>query len=83
MAAIHRRNYLHSNAHLEITGGGNPAAPGARDVIVENNVVENTDVGLMIDAGAVGVLEHGNVFKQVKELIKAPAGVMHRVSAGD
>lgn len=79
LAAIHRRNHLHSNAHLEITGGGNPAAPGTRDVIVENNIVENADAGLLIDTGAVGVLEHGNVFRQVKEPIKAPAGVMYRV----
>jgi hypothetical protein len=83
LAAIHRRNHLHSNAHLKITGGGNPAAPGVRDVIVENNIVENADVGLLIDAGAVGVLEHGNVFKQVKEPIKAPAGAMRRVSERD
>lgn len=83
LAAVHRRNHLHSNAHLQITGGGNPVAPGTRDVIVENNVVENADTGLLIDAGVVGVLEHGDVFKQVKELIKAPAGVMYRVSEGD
>lgn len=83
LAAIHRRNHLHSNAHLQITGGGNPAAPGARDVIVENNVVENADAGFLIDAGVVGVLEHGNVFKQVKEPIKAPVGMMYRVSEGD
>lgn len=83
LAAIHRRNHLFSNAHLKITGGGNPAAPGTRDVIVENNIVENADAGLVIDAGVVGVLEHGNVFKQVKEPIKAPAGVMYRVSEGD
>lgn len=43
LAAIHRRNHLHSNAHLQITGGGNPAAPGTRDVIVENNVMENAE----------------------------------------
>lgn len=40
-------------------------------------------MGLLIDAGVIGVLEHGNVFKQVKEPIKAPAGVMYRVSEGD
>lgn len=83
LVAIHRRNHLHSSAHLEITGGGNPAAPGTRDAIIENNVVENADVGLLIDAGVVGVLEHGNLFKQVKEPIKAPAGVMYRVSEGN
>lgn len=83
LAAIHRRNHLHSNARLQITGGGNPATPGTRDVIVENNVVENADAGLLIDAGVVGVLEHGNVFKQVKEPIKAPAGVLYQVSEGD
>jgi hypothetical protein len=81
LAAIHRRNHLFSNAHLKIAGGSNPAAPGARDAIVENNVVENADVGLLIDAGVVGVLEHDNVFRQVKEPIKAPAGVMYRVSS--
>lgn len=83
LGAIHRRNHLLSNAHLKIVGGGDPAAPGTRDVILENNIVENSDIGLSIDSGVVGVLEHGNVFKQVKEPIKAPAGVMHRVSEGN
>lgn len=83
LAAIHRRNYLHSNAHLKIVGGSNPAAPGVRDVIVENNIVENADLGLVIGRGVIGVLEHGNVFKQVKEPIKAPAGVLYQVSEGD
>lgn len=83
LAAIHRRNHLYSNAHLEIMGNGKPAAPGARDVIVENNVVENADVGLLIDAGAVGVLEHRNVFRQVKEPVKASAGAMYRLLEGD
>jgi len=33
---------------------------------MENNIVKNADVGLTVDAGVVGVLEHGNVFSQVK-----------------
>ncbi|MGI2323693.1 MULTISPECIES: right-handed parallel beta-helix repeat-containing protein [Methylococcus] len=79
LAAVHRRNHLYSNAHLLITGGGNRAAPGTRDVIVENNTVENADVGLQVDAGVVGLLEHGNVFNQVKEPFRAPPGSMLRV----
>lgn len=82
LAAVHRRNHLYSNAHLQITGGGNRATPGTRDVILENNLVENADVGLQIDAGVVGLLEHGNVFNQVKEPIKAPPGGMLRVQNG-
>jgi len=81
LAAVHRRNHLYSNAHLEVIGGGNRAAPGTRDVIMENNVVENADVGLKVDSGVIGVLEHGNVFNQVKEPIKAPADAMRRVPA--
>ena len=49
---------------------------------MENNVVENADVGLLIDAGVVGVLEHGNVFRQVKEPIKAPVDAIYRVPEG-
>ncbi len=81
LGAIHRSNHLYSNAHLEIMGGSNRSAPGARDVIMENNFVENADVGLKIDSGVIGVLEHGNVFNQVKEPIKAPADTMQRVPA--
>ena len=81
MAAIHRRNHLYSNAHLEVIGGGNRTAPGTCDVVMENNVVENANVGLKIDAGVISVLEHGNVFNQVKEPIKAPADAMQQVPA--
>lgn len=67
LATIHRRNHLHSNAHIDLNGGGNRAAPGIRDVIVENNSVENADTGLSISAGVVGVWERGNTFTNVKE----------------
>ena len=67
LATIHRRNHLHSNAHIDLNGGGNRAAPGIRDVIVENNSVENADTGLSISAGVVGVWEQGNTFTNVKE----------------
>lgn len=79
LAAIHRHNHLFSSAHLALTGGGNRAAPGVRDVIMENNIVENADVGLRIDAGVVGVLEHRNVFNQVKEPIKGPVDEIQRI----
>ena len=79
LAAIHGRNHLFSNAHFELSGGGNRTAPGTRDVILENNIIENSDVGLKIDAGVVGVLEHGNIFKQVVVPIEGPVDAIERV----
>lgn len=81
LAAIHRRNHLYSNAHLQISGGGNRLAAGVRDVIVENNVVEHADVGLQTDAGVVGLLEHGNVFQNVTKASMGPKDGMLQVPA--
>lgn len=65
LASVHRRNHLYSNAHLEIIGVSE-SMPGTRDVIVENNVVENADVGLKLDTGVIGLMERGNVFRNVR-----------------
>ncbi len=67
LGAVHRRNHLHSNAHLELNGGGNARAPGVRDVILENNIIEKADIGLKIDAGSIGVLQRGNVYRDVSQ----------------
>lgn len=74
LASVLRRNHLHSNAHLEINGGDNPAAPGVRDVVVENNVVENADVGLLMTAGTAKVWEGGNQFSNVSQAVRIQPG---------
>lgn len=66
LGAVHRRNHLYSNAHIEIIGR-DKNNPGTRDVIVENNIIENADIGLLVDGGSVGVLERGNRFHNVKQ----------------
>ena len=69
LGAIHRRNQLHSNAHIEITGVS-LTAPGVRDVIIENNIVENSDFGIKFDRGSIKVLQRGNIFNNVKKPVK-------------
>jgi hypothetical protein len=74
LASILRGNHLYSNAHLEVNGGNDPAAPGVRDVVVEKNVVENADVGLLMTAGAVKVWEGGNQFSNVTQAVRIQPG---------
>ena len=71
LGAVHRRNHLHSNSHLEVIGVSN-TAPGVRDVILENNMVEKADIGLKLDGGCIGVLQRGNVFDDVRSAIQQP-----------
>jgi len=71
LGTIHRRNHLHSNAHMQVTGI-NPSAPGVKDVIIENNIVEHADVGLKVDGGCIGVLQRGNIFNDVAHPIDMP-----------
>jgi hypothetical protein len=69
LGAVHRRNHLYSNAHIEITGLSQ-TAPGVRDVIIENNIIENSDFGIKFDRGSIKVLERGNIFNNVKKPVK-------------
>jgi len=62
MGEVLRRNRLLGNAHIEVLGGDNPEAPGVRDVIVENNVVQQSDVSLKQDRGVLGLYLSGNRF---------------------
>jgi hypothetical protein len=48
-----------------MAAAGVPGTPGVRDVIVENNLVENASVGLVVDAGVTGFLQRQNVFRDV------------------
>ena len=74
LASILRGNHLQSNAHLKVDGGNDRAAPGVRDVIVENNVVENAEVGLAVSAGVTGLWARGNRFSNVSEPERTPGG---------
>ncbi|HXF07848.1 MAG TPA: glycosyl hydrolase family 28-related protein [Candidatus Acidoferrales bacterium] len=72
LASILRGNHLQSNAHLEANGGNDAAAPGVRDVVVENNVVENADLGLAVSAGVTGLWAGGNRYSNVSEPERGP-----------
>lgn len=74
LASILRGNDLRSNAHLEVNGGNDAAAPGVRDVIVENNRVENAEVGLAVSAGVTGLWAGGNRFSNVTQPERKPGG---------
>ena len=62
MGAMLRRNRLLGNAHIEVIGGDDPRAPGVKDVIVENNVVQRSDESLKQDRGVLGLYLSGNRF---------------------
>lgn len=59
-AAIFRRNRADNNARFQVLGA-------TQDVIIENNDIKNTDVGVEIQATAGGVLLRGNRLQNVKE----------------
>lgn len=62
-----RRNKLLGNAHIQLSGGKDAAAPGVSDVIVENNVVENSDFGVEMDQGLLNVYMKGNLLPVSKK----------------
>jgi len=63
-ASVHRRNVLHNNARI-LLNGYNPQRPGVRDVIVEHNRIENTEVAFEVGPGCVGVLSRDNTLVKV------------------
>lgn len=66
--AVHRRNRLRNNARIEVSGG-------CEDVIVEGNIVENADIGIVIGGAERGVLLRGNRFNKVKKPIVDQRGM--------
>lgn len=62
-AIIVRGNRLEQDAHIEIKAAL-PTTPGVRDVVIENNVIGASRIGLSIDRSAASVLERGNVIAQ-------------------
>lgn len=78
LGTIMRRNQLHNNASIVLgselgrsstTPAGARRDPLVRDVIVENNLVENSDVGVYQFQTAHRVLLRGNQFRNVKQPI--------------
>jgi hypothetical protein len=59
-----RGNDLLNNAMIKLIGV-NAEHPGLRDAVVEHNVVRNTETGILVDNGCVGVVERGNRFENV------------------
>ncbi|MCK1573660.1 glycosyl hydrolase family 28-related protein [Bradyrhizobium sp. 174] len=73
VGTIMRGNQLKGNAHIEVRGYSK-AAPGVRDTIVENNLVENAQTGILIDDGTSGVFLRDNRFSHVSvEVNSVPA----------
>lgn len=58
-AIVVRGNRLDDDAHVEVTGGP-PGFPGARDVVIEQNTIAASRVGLVIDQGVQWWVERNN-----------------------
>ena len=77
IGTVVRRNHLHSNSHIEVIGVSKKS-PGIRDVIVENNIIENADRGIVIDEGSKDTLFRGNIFKNIRDYDPpAGSGIIH------
>ena len=59
-AIVVRGNHLEQDAHIEIIGSSS-AAPGVRDVVVEQNAIGASRVGISIDRGVIWALKRDNV----------------------
>lgn len=59
-AAIFRRNRADSHARFQVIGA-------TQDVIIENNVLKNGDVGIELEPSPGGVLLRGNQMENIKE----------------
>ena len=60
---IFRRNILHNNASISIAGM-------TEDTLVENNIVKNSDKGILVKASARETLLRGNTFEGVTETVQ-------------
>ena len=64
-AIIIRRNQLERDAHIEIKGYS-PASPGVRDVIIEDNAIAASRVGLSVDKGVAWWLARRNEINRIQ-----------------
>jgi hypothetical protein len=63
-AAIVRGNRMDNDSHIEVTGVS-PVFPGVRDVVVEDNVIAASRVGLVIDRGVRLSTERRNTVNRI------------------
>ncbi len=68
---IHRRNQLHQNAEIRLRGI-HAERPGLRDIVVEHNLVENSDTAISMDQGCVGVVQRQNTFRNIRTAAADP-----------
>lgn len=64
---VFRRNVLHSNARIEVT-------QRVQDVVIDNNTIRDTDVGIVVSEGSNGVLLWNNHFEKVKNPVSSVGG---------
>ena len=74
LGCVARGNALRNNAHIAI-GGSDPDNPGltlplVQEVVVENNSIANSDVGISLRRASRGVLLRNNRFQAVKEPVR-------------
>jgi len=62
LCGIVRGNVLEDSAHLEVGTGNDAPISMTEEVIVEQNTVRNSDVGLIIGRGCDGILTRNNTF---------------------
>lgn len=61
---IVRGNRMDEDSHIEVTGVS-PVFPGVRDVVVEDNVIAASRLGLVIDRGALLTTERRNTINRI------------------
>ncbi|QOG20618.1 MULTISPECIES: glycosyl hydrolase family 28-related protein [Bradyrhizobium] len=64
-AVVVRGNHMDNDAHIEVTGV-TPVFPGVRDVVVEDNVIGSSRVGLVIDRGVLLATERRNTVNVIE-----------------
>ncbi|OIO98359.1 MAG: hypothetical protein AUJ92_01495 [Armatimonadetes bacterium CG2_30_59_28] len=64
--AVVRGNRLENGARIHV-GGSENELPSVRDVLVENNTIADSEVGVLLDKATAGVFLRGNTFKDVKD----------------
>jgi hypothetical protein len=71
LGCVARGNRLRNNAHIAVGGSDpyNPAYvhPSVQDVMVEDNEVSDSDVGISLRLASAGVLLRNNRFERVKQ----------------
>jgi hypothetical protein len=80
MGCVARGNHLRSNAHIAV-GGTDPynaafGNPNTQDVIVENNDIADSDIGIFVRRASTGVLLRNNRFTRVREPIRDEVAVL-------